>query len=320
MWLHSFCGFARFHVCDGIDCDHDSRPHRSYASAAARWHGFRNNIAAHHLATSAPVRSASHWNCGFCVERIPLTARDITEKRSVVVSSKRLLFIVAHPDDAAISAGGLIASTVGAGGEVHVINVTSGGRGCYGVAPAKAVVIREREEMHAAAILGYVPEFLKFQDGSVPFNSEALYKRLRCRIAEFMPSFVFTHAPGDLHSDHAAVGHVTRKLAYDMRKAAARSDPFTLYGLLDCFDLRDPLRSPLVFVGVGRVAATVKRRALAVYRSQLRANDFLTAEFHRMRCYGTFCRRQYAEAYVPHFPNVAHPEPILLSTFPRVLP
>jgi LmbE family N-acetylglucosaminyl deacetylase len=116
---------------------------------------------------------------------------------------KRVMAIVAHPDDIEFGCVGTIARWVKEGAEACYVLVTSGDVG-----------IREAEQLAAAEVVGVRNVvFLRESDGMVE-NTMALRKKLVREIRRFRPEVVITTDPTMLwagegyinHPDHRAVG------------------------------------------------------------------------------------------------------------------
>ncbi|MBF0625699.1 MAG: PIG-L family deacetylase [Magnetococcales bacterium] len=213
---------------------------------------------------------------------------------------QRVLFVVAHPDDLAIPAGAMVAAMTRGGILVQGLFVTSGQAGIPGVDPDEAKRIREREERHAAEILGHDPLFLGFMDGRVSAQDSALEDALRAAVARLRPDFVFTHRP-DLHNDHVSVWRVMEKIAFDAMQSRERS-AFRMFLLPQFYD---PIswRDGALFIAVDATTLAIKRRALACYPSQLAINDFIPVELSRMIVHGYLAGTTHAEALLPWRPR-----------------
>ncbi len=134
--------------------------------------------------------------------------------------------IVAHPDDMEFGAAAAVARWTGQGKRIVYVMVTSGEAGIDGLAPDECRVVREREQVDSAAVVGVdVVEFLGFPDGTLEYGLP-----LRAAIAEVVrrhqPEIVITgnmretFGPGALNqADHIAVG---RAVLDGVRDAANR--------------------------------------------------------------------------------------------------
>ncbi len=131
---------------------------------------------------------------------------------------KRVLVLIAHPDDADVHAGGTVARWADEGADVLVVAVTSGDKGHDDPAmtPARVAALRRAEQQRAAEILGVTgTRSLDYEDGDVGWAGPRLVEELTRVIRELRPEIVLTHDPYagppryatfQLHPDHRAVG------------------------------------------------------------------------------------------------------------------
>ena len=128
---------------------------------------------------------------------------------------RRLLVVVAHPDDAEFGVAGSVARWVGEGTVAHLVCCTSGdGTGDDpSTDPLQLAARREREQRDAAAIVGYEDvSFLHRPDGAVA-NDLALREQLVRLIRAFRPDTVATGDPRVLIHGWGAVNHVDHREA-----------------------------------------------------------------------------------------------------------
>lgn len=139
---------------------------------------------------------------------------------------KKVLIIVAHPDDMEMIAGGTVARLEQDGKEVRLLVCTDGSLGSRdkNVTADKLAEIRRKEQLKATDILG-IPKneifILPNKDCSLTENDEALIERLVFHMRSFRPDLIVTHyfetvieniEPDFLwvsHRDHRAVGVAT---------------------------------------------------------------------------------------------------------------
>lgn len=132
---------------------------------------------------------------------------------------KRVMAVVAHPDDAEFGCAGTIARWVKEGAEAAYVLATSGDVGIAepGMTKAKAAEIREAESLAAANVVGVKDvTFLRIPDGMVE-NTMELRKRLVREMRRFKPEVVITGDPtmvftpmgGINHPDHRAIAGAT---------------------------------------------------------------------------------------------------------------
>lgn len=127
---------------------------------------------------------------------------------------QRILFVLAHPDDAEFLCGGTVARLTAENREVHYLLVTRGDKGSDDpdMTPEKLGSIREEEQRNAARILDVASvTFLDYHDGEVevtiPLRRELVY-----HIRKLRPDVTFTFDPwkkNEIHPDHRAVGMCT---------------------------------------------------------------------------------------------------------------
>jgi len=128
---------------------------------------------------------------------------------------KRVMVIVAHPDDIEFSCAGTIARWVKQGAEVCYVLCTSGDVGIAtpGMTKAEATRIRESEQTAAANVVG-VKEvvYLREPDGMLEATMN-LRKRLVREIRRFKPDTVLTGDPQALWSGEGYINHPDHRAA-----------------------------------------------------------------------------------------------------------
>jgi len=132
--------------------------------------------------------------------------------------SKRLMAVLAHPDDESLGMGGTIARYARDGASVHLVTATRGERGrCDHVSPRPddraAGWIREAELRAAAQILGVESvTFLDYMDGELAqVDAREATARIAERILHVRPHVVVTFAHDGFygHPDHIAISQFT---------------------------------------------------------------------------------------------------------------
>lgn len=113
------------------------------------------------------------------------------------------LFVAAHPDDAEISAGGIIASLVSLGLKVGILDLTDGEPTPFGNSE-----IRAAESARAASLLGITwRENLGLPNRSLE-NSIIIREKLATIFRVTKPKVLLTHHPIDAHPDHVAASSI----------------------------------------------------------------------------------------------------------------
>jgi LmbE family N-acetylglucosaminyl deacetylase len=137
---------------------------------------------------------------------------------------KRVLVVMAHPDDVDFGAAGTIAGWVADGLDVAYLLVTRGDAGGFDETPRHEMpVLREAEQRAAAAAVGVSDvEFLDgYADGTITVTIE-LRRDITRAIRRFRPDRILTTSPlrrweriaGPSHPDHLAVGEATTCAIY----------------------------------------------------------------------------------------------------------
>ena len=129
----------------------------------------------------------------------------------------RALAVVAHPDDLEYGAASAIARWTSSGRSVAYVIVTDGEAGIDGVRPSDAAVLRQKEQLASAAIVGvHDVTFLHHRDGAVEYGL-GLRRDIAGHIRRFRPDILLTATPALTfglgggprmvnQADHRAVG------------------------------------------------------------------------------------------------------------------
>ena len=119
-----------------------------------------------------------------------------------------LLVIGAHPDDAEVHVGGILALAARNGMHAAILDLTSGDLGTRGTAET-----RRSEAMAAAHILGVERIILDLPDAR--FNDgEPNRRKLMAQIRGLRPRILILPAPEDRHPDHRRAFRLAREAAY----------------------------------------------------------------------------------------------------------
>jgi LmbE family N-acetylglucosaminyl deacetylase len=130
------------------------------------------------------------------------------------------MVIFAHPDDAEIGSGGVIARWIAAGCDVAYVLCTNGQAGTAdrGLSPSELVARRAAEQRAAADFMGvHHVEMLGYPDGELE-DTRAFLGDVVHAIRRHRPHTVFVHDPhrmqGFQHRDHRKAGIVTTDAVY----------------------------------------------------------------------------------------------------------
>jgi LmbE family N-acetylglucosaminyl deacetylase len=132
----------------------------------------------------------------------------------------RAMVIFAHPDDAEIGSGGIVARWIDAGCEVTYVLCTNGGAGTAdrSLGPDELTRRRAAEQRAAAGAMGVRHVvMLDYPDGGLEDTREFRGDVVRA-LRTYRPHTVFTHDPhrikGFQHRDHRMVGIATTDAVY----------------------------------------------------------------------------------------------------------
>lgn len=165
---------------------------------------------------------------------------------------KRLLVVVAHPDDESFGCAGTLRENRKAGGENAVLCATKGENGkshlAKPVSSARLKAIRAREFKNVMADLR-IKKFrlLDLPDGKVKRDREKFHAEILRFAKRYRPDVIVSFGPDGMsgHLDHIAAGMAARKAARELRV------PFVAFAA-----------SPLIAKHFGRLK---KRRKFGVY-------------------------------------------------------
>lgn len=221
---------------------------------------------------------------------------------------RRILVIVAHPDDADAHAGGTIATLTAEGRMVAYVIVTNGDKGSADrtMTPVRLAAVRRDEQRNAARMLGVQHvEFLEYPDGEVE-DTRDLRRDLTRAIRRFAPDLAIVQNPnrsrrlGTSHRDHRIVGGAALDCIYPLAR-----DWMAFPELLPEYEphkVREvyvmQADDPKVTVDISAHVA-LKARALACHVSQV-GNDVRrveTAVRERAATLGTPHGLAYAETF-----------------------
>lgn len=131
---------------------------------------------------------------------------------------RKLVCILAHPDDESLALGGVLARYAAEGVETHLITATSGEQGWQGAGgqhtgATQLARLREAELSEAAAVLGIRGlRLLRYPDGGLTEAAPAdVISRIAQAVRQVRPQVVVTFGPDGAtgHPDHIAIGQLT---------------------------------------------------------------------------------------------------------------
>jgi N-acetylglucosamine malate deacetylase 1 len=126
------------------------------------------------------------------------------------------LVLGAHPDDADVHAGGLIARYRKLGHTVKLVSVTDGAAGHHELEATELEAVRREEAAAAGSVVGAPYQVWDFPDGHL-LNSLDLRHRIITEMRQFAPDLLLTHRPCDYHPDHRALGEAVQDATFLVR-------------------------------------------------------------------------------------------------------
>lgn len=139
-----------------------------------------------------------------------------------MTESLDLLVLSAHPDDAEVHVGGLLALATDRGMRAAILDLTAGDLGTRGTAES-----RRLEAAEAARILGVQRIVWDFPDGR--FTEEEAYRlRLMAELRRLRPSILILPPKEDRHPDHERAHRLGREAAFyaGLRAYPCPGEPF----------------------------------------------------------------------------------------------
>lgn len=219
-----------------------------------------------------------------------------------------LVVFSAHPDDAELCCGGLLAKAARQGRRAAVVDLTRGELGSLGTPE-----IRTREAEAAAKVLGLAHRRnLGLPDGSIRDTDDN--RRLIVQaIRELRPGVVVCPPLLDHHPDHMGVAELVRQSFYlcGIRKYLPELAPWKPKALLHHFSSR--VIPPQIVVDVTDVFET-RMQAVRCYESQfaasqpkdlalrIAASGFLESIEATLKYYGSLIGVAYGEPYTSEPP------------------
>lgn len=128
--------------------------------------------------------------------------------------TKKMLAILAHPDDESYGMGGTLAKYSHLGWQVSLLCATRGEAGIPGVTLEAAGKIRELELRQAADHLGISVDFLGYIDGTLVYiDPEQILESIVSYIEKSQPDIILTFGPDGIsgHPDHVSVSYFVTK-------------------------------------------------------------------------------------------------------------
>jgi len=220
-----------------------------------------------------------------------------------------LLAFAAHPDDAELNAGGLIAKMVRLGHKVGIVDLTRGQMASRG-----SVAQRQAEAAKATEILGLsVRENLGLVDGELSADDPEARRKVVEVIRKYRPSVVLAGLEVDRHPDHYRGGQLVSDAAWlaDRVKYDTGQERHQIKRL--CYYPEHFVKEVSFVVDISEDFET-KRRAVMAFSSQfyqaeqkgpatfISSKEFMGFWEAKARYFGGLIGRTYGEPYYMHQP------------------
>ena len=216
-----------------------------------------------------------------------------------------LLAVVAHPDDAELLCGGLLAKTARQQKRVGVLDLSAGELGSAGTREQRAA---EAEEAGRILCLS-LRRAAGLPDGGLTDSPEARQTVVE-QLRELRPHVVVTHWPDARHPDHAAASALARSASFlaGLKQFPARGEPFRPHKLLYALAYQETDTKPTFVVDITAQMET-KLQAIFAFGSQFagktKMGDVLGGGDRSLReqilahhaHYGSLIRKPYGEPY-----------------------
>ncbi|MCU0727751.1 MAG: bacillithiol biosynthesis deacetylase BshB1 [Planctomycetes bacterium] len=219
-----------------------------------------------------------------------------------------VLVFAAHPDDAELAAGGLLARCAEAGLRAAIVDFTRGEAGTRGTPEIRAAEAAAADRVLSIACR----ENLGFPDSRLTETIEARLLAIEA-LRKHRPALVAAPYVDDLHPDHAVVGRIVSAAIYPsgFHRIVTGSPPHRPRALVHY--MNHTAFPPTFVLDVTSVWAK-RMEAVRCYRSQfhdpdskepatnISAPDFLEKLAARFRHYGSLIGADYGEPYFSRGP------------------
>ncbi|MGI9544277.1 MAG: PIG-L deacetylase family protein [Cyclobacteriaceae bacterium] len=189
--------------------------------------------------------------------------------------SKRVLALVAHPDDAEFLCVGTMALLGRAGWELYITTMTAGDCGSKELSREEISAIRRKEAAASAKLIKAEYECLEFSDMLITYDSTSIVTVLS-HVRKVKPHMVFTMSPTCYIVDHEITSNLVRTACFTAGMAniitpgVSAFDRIPHLYYLDPIEGKDKLGNPVepsLVVDISEVI-DLKSEMLACHESQ----------------------------------------------------
>lgn len=226
---------------------------------------------------------------------------------------KKVLAILAHPDDAELMCAGTLALLKKRGWEIHIATMAPGDKGTAVHTREEISKIRKAEAAKSAAILDGTYHCLEFEDAYILYDRASI-NATSGLIRKIQPDIVITASPQDYMVDHEMTSMIVQTACFvcgvknmEVEEPAFEPVPYLYY--TDPMDGVDKLGNPIIpsmYVDITS-EITTKENMLACHASQRdwllkhhKVDEYLLAMKRFAAVRGKEAGREYAEGFRQH--------------------
>lgn len=226
---------------------------------------------------------------------------------------KKVLAILAHPDDAELMCAGTLALLKKRGWEIHIATMAPGDKGTAVHTREEISRIRKAEAAKSAAILEGTYHCLEFEDAYILYDRASI-NATSGLIRKIQPDIVITASPQDYMVDHEMTSMIVQTACFvcgvknmEVEEPAFEPVPYLYY--TDPMDGVDKLGNPIIpsmYVDITS-EITTKENMLACHASQRdwllkhhKVDEYLLAMKRFAAVRGKDAGLEYAEGFRQH--------------------
>lgn len=130
-------------------------------------------------------------------------------EQNKLIESRTALCLMAHPDDAEILAGGILALLAQKGWKIVIATMTPGQAGSTQLNAEQISAVRRKEAAAAAAVIGAEYACVESEDVFILYDKPTLLKVISL-FRQVQPNLVITASPSDYMFDHEITSHLAQ--------------------------------------------------------------------------------------------------------------
>lgn len=192
----------------------------------------------------------------------------------------KILAIGAHPDDIEIGCGGTLGKYIDQGDNVEVLVMTAGEAGSISIDKSELAVMREKEAVAGAKVLGIDKvHFFGLEDGLTGFSRSEKVK-LIALLRDIRPDIIFLHSESDNSYDHQMVHKLALAAIFSASGPwfgeAGSAKPYAVKSIYG-YEVWSPLSRFQMAVSLTEDQMKRKIEALKKHKSQVDSYDYVKA-------------------------------------------